>query len=131
MLRAMRRRLDQHPESHIAGLAEDQETAGATALIADAYRGGDVLVCNVVDRAADLLGVAIANWVTVLSLDKVVIGGGVTEVLGEPFLARIRGSFRKAVFPSRCQDCALVMTELATDAALLGAALLARAAINR
>jgi glucokinase len=131
MLRAMRRRLDLHPESHIAGLPEDQERTLATALIADAYANNDVLVCNVVNRGAYLLGIAIANWVTVLSLDKVVIGGGMTEILGEQYLARVRDGFRENVFPRRCQDCALVMTELAMDAALLGVALLARDAISR
>jgi glucokinase len=131
MLRAMRRRLDLHPESHIAGLAESQERTLSTALIADAYANNDVLVANVVDRGAYLLGVAIANWVTVLSLDMVVIGGGMTEALGEQYLARVRAGFRTSVFPKRCQDCALVMTELAVDAALLGVAFLARDAISR
>jgi glucokinase len=131
MLRAMRRRLDLHPESHIAGLPEDQDTIAGTAMIADAYASGDQLACNVVQRGAYLLGVAIANWVTVLSLDTVVIGGGITEALGEPYLDRVRESFRQNVFPKRCEDAALVMTELAADAALLGVALLARAAISR
>ena len=75
--------------------------------------------------------VAIANWVTVLSLDMVVIGGGMTEALGERYLAHVREGFRQNVFPKRCQDCALVMTELAVDAALLGVAFLARDAISR
>jgi glucokinase len=131
MLRAMRRRLDLHPESPIAGLAEDQDTVAGTAAIAEAYASGDQLVCNVVNRAADLLGVAIANWVTVLSLDTVIIGGGITEILGAPYLKRVRESFRADVFPDRCRECALVMTELAADSALLGAALLARDAISR
>jgi glucokinase len=113
MLRSMRRRLDLHPESHIAGLPEDQERTLATALIADAYSANDVLVCNVVNRGAFLLGVAIANWVTVLSLDKVVIGGGMTEALGEQYLARIRDGFREHVFPRRLQDCALVASRTA------------------
>ncbi|MHC5007739.1 MAG: ROK family protein [Planctomycetota bacterium] len=131
MLRSMRRRLDLHPESHIAGLPEDQERTLSMALIADAYAANDVLVCNTVNRGAWLLGVAIANWVTVLSLDMVVIGGGMTEALGEQYLARIRDGFREHVFPRRLQDCALVMSELAMDAAPLGVALLARDAISR
>ncbi|MHC4966961.1 MAG: ROK family protein [Planctomycetota bacterium] len=131
MLRAMRRRLDLHPESHIAGLPEDQDTVAGTAMIADAYAHGDQLTGNVVNRGAYLLGVAIANWITVLSLDTVVIGGGIAEALGAPYLDRVRESFRQNVFPKRCQDAALVMTELHADAGLLGAALLAREAISR
>jgi glucokinase len=100
-------------------------------MIADAYAHSDQLTCNVVNRGAYLLGVAIANWITVLSLDTVVIGGGIAEALGAPYLDRVREAFRQNVFPKRCQDARLVMTELHADAGLLGAALLAREAISR
>ena len=69
-------------------------------------------------------------WVTVLSLETVVVGGGVTEALGYPYLERIRGSFRENVFPPKLGDAELLMTELEADSVLLGAALLAREAIS-
>jgi glucokinase len=131
MLREMRQRLDRHPESRIAGLPEDQDTIAGTSAIADAYAADDLLVCRVVDRAAELLGIAIANWVTVLSLDTVIMGGGMAEALGDAFLGRIRESFDRVVFPDRCRDCALLVTKLAADSGLLGAALLARDEISR
>lgn len=96
-----------------------------------AYKQRNPLALKVVHEAADLLGVAIANWITALSLDTVIIGGGVTEAFGRPYLNRIRASFQKHVFPKRCRRCALLMTHLKDDAGLLGAALLASEACER
>ena len=125
MSQTLRRIMPAHPESVLHRIAPGQGVIESAAL-AQAYGEGDPLTRRVVDRAADLLGVAIANWVTVLSLTTVVVGGGITEVLGNPYLERITGSFQANVFPPQLQACALRMTELAADAGLLGAALLAR-----
>lgn len=104
----------------------DRPPPADTAGLASACAAGEEPAVSVVNEAADLLGVAIANWVTGLSLKTVVIGGGVTEVLGTPYLKRIHRSFTANVFPDRCRGCALKMTQLAADSGLLGAALLAR-----
>ncbi len=97
-----------------------------TEQIGNAYRAGDLKLCELIDRGADLLGITIANWVTVLSLQTVIIGGGMTEALGRPYVDAIRDSFRRDVYPDELQSCELVVTELAADSGLLGAALLAR-----
>ena len=99
-----------------------------TSAIAEAYRAGDPATCDTVNRSADLLGIAIANWVTLLSLDAVIIGGGITEALGEPYVKHIRESFDRDVFPDELRTCEISVTTLAADAGLLGAALLAREA---
>ena len=78
------------------------------------------------NRGAELLGVAIANLVTMLSLDAVIIGGGITEAIGEPYVNHIRASFDRDVFPDELRSCEIAVTTLAADAGLLGAALLAR-----
>ncbi len=97
-----------------------------TAALAEAYHAGDPATCDVVNRSAELLGIAIANWVTLLSLDAVIIGGGITEALGEPYVKNIRASFDRDVFPDELRSCEIAVTTLAADAGLLGAALLAR-----
>jgi glucokinase len=123
--RTLRRLMPAHPESMLHGIAPGQGVIGTDALH-QGYAGGDRLTRSVVERSADLLGIAIANWVTVLSLKRVVVGGGITEALGREYLDRITGSFRANVFPPELQACELRMTELAADAGLLGAAILAR-----
>ncbi len=97
-----------------------------TRQIAKAYTQSHPATCDVVNHSAELLGIAIANWVTVLSLGTVILGGGMTESLGDRYLARIRESFDRDVFPDELRACELVMTTLAADAGLLGAAMLAR-----
>ena len=115
-----------HPESIIPSLVNGDLAGLDTPELHRAYESGDELAVRVVDRGADLLGVAIANWITVLALDTVVVGGGITETFGEPYLRRVRAGFESAVFPEHCRACAVLMTALAADAGLLGAALLAR-----
>jgi glucokinase len=100
-------------------------------MIAAAYSEGDKLVTEVLDEAAQLLGVAIANVVTLLSLPKVVVGGGLTEALGEPWVRKIRKSVRDTAFPARVQAVEVVASALEDDAGLLGAALLAREKLAR
>jgi len=119
------RELDAYPGSVLNEIRNDLPRLG-TESIASAYAQRDPLARRVVDAGADVLGVAIANLVTMLAVDTVIIGGGISEALGEPYLDRIRGSFDAVVFPDRCRECRLLMTTLAADAGLLGAALFAR-----
>ena len=126
----LRKLLPRNPDSLLHDLAPPGDGAIGSEPLAEAYRRGDPLTRGVVNHAADLLGVAIANWVTVLSLQTVLVGGGITEALGEPYLDRIRRRFARHVFPDRLGDCQLLMTTLKADSALLGAALLARQALD-
>ena len=127
--RTLRRLLPAQPDSVLHRNAPGRGVIGSDAL-RQGYADGDPLTRSIVERSADLLGVAIANWVTVLSLKHVVVGGGITEALGRGYLARVVGSFRANVFPPELQDCEILMTELTADAGLLGAALLARESLD-
>ncbi|MFN0132838.1 MAG: ROK family protein [Phycisphaerales bacterium] len=94
--------------------------------VAKAYQMGDELTMQVVDHVADLLGIAIANAVTLLSLPRVVLGGGLTEAMGEPLVERVKKSARANVFPDKCRQVKIVATRLLDDAGALGAALIAQ-----
>lgn len=93
--------------------------------VAKAYQMGDELTVHVVDNAAELVGVAIANVVTLLSIGRVVLGGGLTEALGEPLVDRVKKSVRAHVFPEKCKAVKVVGTKLLDEAGVLGAALIA------
>jgi glucokinase len=86
---------------------------------------GDELTVQVVDNAADLIGIAIANVVTLLSIGRVVLGGGLTEAMGEPLVDRVKKSVRANVFPDKCRQVKVVGTQLLDEAGVLGAALIA------
>lgn len=124
------RRLVKYPDSILYTLVKRKSNQTGDIVVgsselAHAVNADDPLTCEAVERAAFLLGVAAANWVTVLSLARIIIGGGVTEALGDPFLQRIRESFEQHVFPQAARRCEITMTQLAHDSGLLGAALLA------
>ncbi|MBN4052587.1 ROK family protein [bacterium AH-315-K20] len=93
--------------------------------LATAYLDGDELTREVVDDAAELLGGSIGGIVTLLSLEKVVLGGGLTEAIGEPFVERVRTATREIAFPAKCKDVEVVASTLLDDAGLIGAAMLA------
>ncbi|MSR45084.1 MAG: ROK family protein [Phycisphaerales bacterium] len=128
MVRAMETIVGFYPQSKIraALAARGEDSVIGSSAIAECYGSGDELVVRVVDDAAELLGMAIANAVTLLSVESVVIGGGVVEALGKRYVARVRESFEWNVFPSSLKKCHLVSSDLADCAGVLGAALLAR-----
>jgi len=94
--------------------------------IAEAYSQGDELTREVVHDAADRLGVALAGVVTLLSLELVVLGGGLTEALGKPYVERVARSIRREVFPAKVAEHVRVQaSELEDDAGVIGAGLIA------
>ncbi|MEQ8850809.1 MAG: ROK family protein [Phycisphaerales bacterium] len=95
-------------------------------MVAKAYASGDELVKSLVDETARFIGISIANVLSVLSLSRVVLGGGMTEALGDPFVNGVADAMRAFVFPSSTASKIEVRpTELADNAGLLGAAMLA------
>lgn len=115
----------QHHKTLLTELTDDLENIGA-GTVAKAYEMGDELTRRVVNESADLLGDAIGSCVTLLSLPKVILGGGLTEALGGAFVDRVAAAARSVVFPSRLKSVEFAETKLADRAGLLGAALLAR-----
>ena len=130
MARMIRSRLDDHPDSPVWKITERTGQITGSKQFARALEAGCSLTRDVVNEAADILGIAIASAITLLAVDTVVLGGGVSEALGEPYLKRVRKSFERYVFPDRNRSCELLTTELKDDAGLLGAAMLARERIG-
>jgi len=125
MTRLARKWAMDHPDSVLQPhISEDQQVP--TDAIAAALEAGDVLAQRIVADAALHLGTAIAHCVTLLGLEVVVIGGGITETLGDRLLEPTRTAFRSAVFPKSAGDTPLLGTKLASSAGTLGAAMLAR-----
>lgn len=97
-------------------------------MLADAYKSGDELVCEVINDSADRLGMAVGSVATLLSLQRVVIGGGLTEALGEPYVSRVRAAVVRECFPKAVRAIEIVESALGDDAGIVGAAL---AAVDR
>jgi len=95
-------------------------------LIAQAYEANDALTRTVVDESADLLGVSVGSAATLLAVPVVVLGGGLTEAIGEPFVSRVRSSVHRNVFPQSGGAVRVVASTLEEKAGILGAAAIAR-----
>ncbi|MFG0305945.1 MAG: ROK family protein [Phycisphaerales bacterium JB040] len=94
--------------------------------LAQAYHSGDALTCEIIDDSANRLGIGLANIVTLLSLEKVVLGGGLVEALGEPYVAKVRNAVKRETFPpAASQAVEVVASKLEDDAGIVGAALIA------
>ncbi|MFH0911250.1 MAG: ROK family protein [Planctomycetota bacterium] len=101
-------------------------TIKATAL-GQAYRKKDAVAVEGVNRAAEYLGLGIANLITTIGPDRVVLGGGVIEALGRGLLPRIRQAARAATHPpTSFRDTKIVLSALGDNAVVTGAMIYAR-----
>lgn len=107
------------------------ELGGAGALVsareigemAKSDSGG--IAAQAIRRTGQLLGVGLASIAAVVDPDKIIIGGGLSEI-GETLLNPAREEFRRRVMgPSR--SCRIVLASLGTQSSVVGAASLAMA----
>jgi glucokinase len=118
--------LDQGQASSLLETYRRDRDAVTLPMMAEAYAAGDDLVSEVIDRAADLLGLTIGNVVTLLSMPVILLGGGLTEAMGEKYVRRVEAATRANVFPPAIAEKVEVRaTQLGPDAGLIGAGMLA------
>ncbi|MFN9976089.1 MAG: ROK family protein [Phycisphaerae bacterium] len=94
-------------------------------LVAKAYEEKDPLTIEVLDNAAELLGITLGGVVTLLSIDRIVLGGGLTEAMGPQWVSLVEQHTRRFSFPDRCKQVKVVASTLEDKAGLLGAAMIA------
>lgn len=95
-----------------------------------AYDAGDELVIKTLHRAAKFIGIGIGSLVNVLAPEIVVLGGGVIEAMTDDFIERIDRSTRRVAVDFATKDLKIVRAELGDDAGVIGAAMLAREALD-
>lgn len=93
--------------------------------IAHAFEQGDAVAVKEVCRAAHYLGMGLGGLVNVFGPEIVIVGGGVTEALGAPFVDLVRTSLRKAALVDPDGRVKVEAALLGDDAGVLGAALFA------
>jgi len=96
-----------------------------------AYDAGDQLVTKIIHRAAKLIGVAIGSQLNLLGLELVLLGGGVVEAFGDPFIERVEIAARDFAFDMNAKDARITRAALGDDAGVIGAAMLAREALSK
>lgn len=94
--------------------------------LARALARGDKVVEKVLNRTAKYLALGVASVANLLNPELVVLGGGVVEALGDPFVEQVTKLVRKQPLKSVTSDLRIVPSQLGDDAGITGAALLAR-----
>jgi glucokinase len=95
------------------------ETVEAAVKAADA---GDARALDGLAQVGRYLGIGIGNMITVISPDRVVIGGGIAAA-GDLLLGPIRDEVRRRVLMTSLNEVEIVTAELGTWAGAIGAAI--------
>ncbi len=112
-------------ETEAAGPALARRLGAASAEdVAAAARRGDAAARRAVDETVEWLAMGIANLISALNPQVVVLGGGLMQA-SDLFLDPVRRAVRRWAQPFAVEQCRIELTALGEDAALYGAARLA------
>ena len=105
--------------------ADQIAAACGTATAEDAFaraRAGDVRAADGLAQVGRYLGIGIANMVSVMSPDRIVLGGGISAA-ADLLLGPIRDELRRRVRTTSLDAVQIVIAELGTWAGAIGAAI--------
>jgi glucokinase len=124
--REARRAVEESPDEGAAllALASGKPDRLAAWMVAQAAAAGDALAAALWHRAMEYLGLGIANVVSILAPQAVIIGGGMIAA-GELLLAPVRSAVRSRVRLVPAEEVAILPAALGPDSALRGALALA------
>lgn len=126
LLRRLRKELARGKKTRLAKHVRGTEDRLKSSDLAKAYRAGDKLAVAAVKHSAHYVGLAIANLFDAFSPDLFLLGGGVVEALGKPYLALVRKAANDFVYTTELGGIQIALSRLGDDAGVLGAALAAR-----
>ena len=120
-----RRRLEDGRKTKLFKIMEDKGRPRVTSgVIAKALEEGDEVTIELIDQAVWALGVSLASAQNLLDLEAFVIGGGLGDRLGQPFIDRIAAAMEPRLFVPDNRPKVLG-TELGDLSGAIGAAVLA------
>lgn len=92
--------------------------------IYQAYEEGDALSREILDKAWEYLGIAVANLILTFDPDLIAIGGGVSRI-GKAMFDAVKASAQKRCFDFMFDSVKIVPTGLKQDTGVIGAVALA------
>ena len=125
--RRARERLVETPEadSKMLALAGGNVDGVTAEIVAEAFRQGDPLACEVMRETADFLAVWTGNIIDLLEPDVFIFGGGLAQVMSA-FFGRIREQLPYWCVNQRFAETPMVLAKYGSDAGIAGAAALCR-----
>ncbi len=115
---------DGRAKSVIGHLIKTDAAQLDAATIIRAARGGDALAARVVNETCRWLGRGVANLISILNPDAVVIGGE-AGLMFKPYFDEIREEAYRWAAPTSARQCRIVIAALGDQAGVIGAARLA------
>jgi glucokinase len=115
------RALRENPRSLIGILARQNGAKVTAEVVAAAARRGDVAGRRVLQEVGTNLGLGVANMVSLLNPNYVVLGGGLAAV-GNPLLTPLRRAVRQWGQPLAARQVRIVKSRLGDQVGILGAA---------
>lgn len=88
--------------------------------VLDAFKAGDTVAVEIMEKVADILGGALAIVGSVVDPEAFVIGGGVSKA-GQPLIDILQKYYNKYTFKA-CKQTPIVLAKLGNDAGIYGAA---------
>lgn len=122
----MRRRVEKGERTSVARTALEKDGRLRGSDLRKAVAAGDGLAERALARSAQAVGLTIANLWNVFSPDLFVLGGGVSEDVGDGYLEQVRVAASRYAFFTDLAAIRIVRSALGDDAGILGAAVLAR-----
>jgi glucokinase len=104
---------------------ENPEAMLRSKRLSEAYSANDQAVVQAIERSATYVGYGVASLLNIFNPEVVVIGGGVVEAIGKPYVEIVQRVAEKNVFQVALRNVRIVAAELGDDSAVLGAAELA------
>jgi glucokinase len=108
-------------KSVLLEMAGGRPEAVTSEMVAKGYAAGDAVAKAVMKETLDLLAYWLGNLIDLLEPDVIVIGGGVSSMLG-PFLAETRERWVGSCLSPYPQETPLVLAHYKEDAGIAGAA---------
>ncbi|WP_420628911.1 ROK family transcriptional regulator [Candidatus Leptofilum sp.] len=122
MLRQAQAIADENPDSVLAQLRSSGGTV-SWANVQQACEQGDATAQEIVTQAGKTLGMAVANLVGILNVNRIVIAGNVTQT-GDLFIEAVRTSMTHRVLPKLAAGTAVQYANKEENLVLLGASAL-------
>ena len=92
--------------------------------------GADSAASRTVQQATELLGITLANVVSVLDPDIIVVGGVVARTGGQPWLDQLSGALQRALPPTLAHEIPVVPATFGQDSVAVGGLALAHASLS-
>lgn len=117
---------DAQAGQRLLSLCNDDPSTLTSKQVGVAVHEGDGLATEILDEATETLGWAVAQVITLLAPDVVVIGGGVS-LIGDAFFDRVRSQVATFVFPPLLDSFSITPAKLGEEVVVHGALQLCRA----